>query len=133
MTDQTIQTQNEQPESVPVEAVVLKLLELAQQWNDTADKVDRDWYNDSAAYRECADELSDFVKELTAGAESKSVLNGNTGTLSLTETRCQLAANAVGRFGRTTRARGSLLVAVFRTLVFTGRTSILEKRKVQSR
>lgn len=71
MTDQTIQTQNEQPESVPVEAVVLKLLELAQQWNDTADKVDRDWYNDSAAYRECADELSDFVKELTAGAESK--------------------------------------------------------------
>lgn len=48
----------------PVDCLVMRLFQLSATWSDKAVKVERDWYNDSAAYNECADELESLAKEL---------------------------------------------------------------------
>lgn len=55
---------NQKTKTPRLDAIVMQLLKLSRQWNDTADRTDREWYNDSEAYRECAEALSDYAKEV---------------------------------------------------------------------
>ena len=52
------------PTGTPVDRIVMRLFQLSSTWYDKAVKVEGEWYNDAAAYIECADALKDLAKEL---------------------------------------------------------------------
>jgi len=51
-------------ESLALRQVIQKLSQLSNEWDKTADAEESKWYNESSAYRECAEALDDLLRKI---------------------------------------------------------------------
>lgn len=57
--------QPDNADAASLHGVVMRLSELAKSWDDKALATEREWYNESSAYRECAYQLEELVKSIS--------------------------------------------------------------------